>query len=115
MVTVLAAYALTTAGLKAASLVIGYLTRNGFPTSRASSIGFTEGYAVRLWVAPIQIHPGTEIFEKAFPDNVLKDKAGQPAFYTGLGTFRIDSRENDFFAKLYRKYVKPVQQQTNPS
>jgi hypothetical protein len=51
-----------------------------------------RGYAVRLWVAPIQVHPGTSTFEKVFPDHVLRDGAGQPAFYTGLGTFRIDPR-----------------------
>lgn len=51
-----------------------------------------KGYAVRLWVAPIQMHPGTAIYERAFPHAVLKNKGGEPAFYTGLGTFRIDPR-----------------------
>lgn len=51
-----------------------------------------RGYAVRLWAAPIQIHPGTRIFEKAYPDYVLKNAAGQPAHYTGLGTYRLDPR-----------------------
>ncbi len=51
-----------------------------------------KGYAVRLWVAPVQCHPGTRIFERAFPDHLLKNADGDTAFYTGLGTFRIDTR-----------------------
>lgn len=52
----------------------------------------SKGYAVRLWIAPAQIHPGTSIYQKAFPDAVLKNTEGRPAYYTGLGTYRLDLR-----------------------
>lgn len=51
-----------------------------------------KGYALRLWVAPIQINPGTEIYHRAFPHSVLKNKHGEPAFYAGPGTYRLDPR-----------------------
>ena len=51
-----------------------------------------KGYALRLGVAPGQIHPGTEIFKKAFPKSVLHGKDGRPVLYEGLRTFRLDPR-----------------------
>ncbi|MEO6052376.1 MAG: alpha-galactosidase [Chthoniobacterales bacterium] len=51
-----------------------------------------KGYAVRLWVAPTQCHPETDIYKKAFPDSLLKTKTGEPAHYVGLNTYRIDPR-----------------------
>lgn len=70
-----------------------------------------KGYAVRLWVAPIQIHPGTAIFNEVFPHGVLKNKHGKPAYYTGLGTYRLDPRLpqtqahiRDVMQRLVRNY-----------
>jgi hypothetical protein len=51
-----------------------------------------KGYAVRLWIAPCQVHPGTEIFKRAFPHAMLRDTNGNPSFYSGLGTYRLDIR-----------------------
>lgn len=65
----------------------------------------TKGYAVRLWVAPLQIHDGTEIYKKAFPDAVLKDADGKPAFYPGLGTYRLDIR-----TEVGREHIRSVMQ-----
>ncbi len=51
-----------------------------------------KGYAVRLWIAPAQVHPGTRIHTAAAPEGLLKDAAGAPCFYSGLGTYRLDPR-----------------------
>jgi hypothetical protein len=51
-----------------------------------------KGYAVRLWVAPAQMHKDTRIWREIAPDGVLKNRHGEPAFYAGLGTYRLDTR-----------------------
>lgn len=51
-----------------------------------------RGYAVRLWVAPAQMHADTGIYRRAFPQATLCDAAGHPSFYAGLGTYRLDPR-----------------------
>lgn len=51
-----------------------------------------RGYAARLWIAPCQVHPGTEICQRAQPSHLLHNTEGKPAFYTGLGTYRLDPR-----------------------
>ncbi|MHB0935054.1 MAG: alpha-galactosidase [Armatimonadota bacterium] len=70
-----------------------------------------RGYAVRLWVAPIQFHAGTKVAARAFPDCALKNVDNEPAFYTGLGTYRIDPRTavgqahiRDTMQRLVRDY-----------
>ncbi len=52
----------------------------------------SKGYGVRLWVAPAQMHRGTKAYQKLFPDNALRSKSGEPFFYSGLGTWRVDFR-----------------------
>ncbi len=54
-----------------------------------------KGYAVRLWVAPLQIHEGTKAFERLGSSCLLKDKHGKPAYFVGLGTCRLDPRKKE--------------------
>ncbi len=70
-----------------------------------------RGYAARLWVAPCQAHPGTEIHRRAAPQDFLGDAAGNPCFFTGLGTYRLDPRRplgaahiRDTMQRLVREY-----------
>jgi hypothetical protein len=51
-----------------------------------------KGYALRVWVAPCQVHPDTPIFKRAWPDALMKDAQGRPCFYRGLGTYTLDIR-----------------------
>ena len=51
-----------------------------------------KGYAVRLWVAPAQIHPGTHAFEQLYPHAVLHNRKGQPSLYAGQRSFRLNIR-----------------------
>jgi hypothetical protein len=51
-----------------------------------------KGYGVRLWIAPAQLHPDTDIHRRAQPDALLRDAQGNPSFYSGLGTYRLDVR-----------------------
>lgn len=53
----------------------------------------SKGYALRLWVAPAQIHPGTKAASELFPQAVLKNQQGKPALNCGLRSFRLDIRE----------------------
>lgn len=64
-----------------------------------------RGYAVRLWVAPVQMHPGTAVFQQAYPRHVLHNAKGFPACYAGLGTYRIDTRTD-----LGRRHVEQTMQ-----
>lgn len=64
-----------------------------------------KGYAIRLWVAPAQFHPGTNIAKLAFPEFTLHNAEGEPAFYSGLGTFRIDTR-----TEFGRNHIREVMQ-----
>lgn len=64
-----------------------------------------KGYAVRLWVAPVQFHAGTKIAARAFPEYTLKNADGEPAFYTGLGTYRLDPR-----AEVGRTHIRDTMQ-----
>ena len=54
-----------------------------------------KGYALRLWVAPAQIHPDTRAFGELFPAAVLRNRAGQPALNCGLRSFRLDIRHGE--------------------
>ena len=70
-----------------------------------------RGYAVRLWVAPAQLHPGTDIHRRLSPCDLLGDAAGNPSFFTGLGTYRLDPRSpaaaahiRDTMQRLVREY-----------
>ena len=75
-----------------------------FPSPQAlTTMLHDRGYAVRVWAAPCQIHPGTPIFEKAWPDALMKNKAGKPSSYTGLGTYTLDIRH-----ELARDHVRDV-------
>jgi hypothetical protein len=51
-----------------------------------------RGYALRLWIAPAQAHPGTPIFEELWPQGFLHNNSGRPSFYVGLGTYTLDIR-----------------------
>lgn len=62
-----------------------------------------KGYAMRVWCCPCQIHPGTEIFKRAFPHACLKNKKGEPALFPGLRTFRLDPR-----TEIGREHVRSV-------
>lgn len=53
-----------------------------------------KGYALRLWVAPAQIHPDTRAFSALFPRAVLKNQLGEPALNCGLRSFRLDIRQD---------------------
>jgi hypothetical protein len=64
-----------------------------------------KGYALRLWVAPIQVHPGTEAFKKAFPKSVLHGRDGKPLLYEGLRTFKLDPR-----TPIGREHVRATMQ-----
>lgn len=52
-----------------------------------------KGYALRLWIAPAQIHPDTRAFSALYPHSVLKNRQGKPALNCGLRTFRLDIRQ----------------------
>lgn len=53
-----------------------------------------KGYALRLWTAPAQIHPGTAAFSALYPHAVLHNQQGKPALNCGLRTFRLDIRQD---------------------
>lgn len=52
----------------------------------------SKGYAARLWIAPSQCHPDTMIHKQAFPEAMLVNPQGQPSYFSGLGTYRLDPR-----------------------
>ncbi len=54
-----------------------------------------KGYALRLWVAPCQIHPGTRAAAALYPRAVLRNQDGEPALNCGLRSFRLDIRQDD--------------------
>jgi hypothetical protein len=78
-----------------------------FPDARQLSDAIhARGYALRVWIAPAQAHPGTPIFEELWPHGFLKNRAGEPSFYVGLGTYTLDIRN-----ERARKHVIDVTQQ----
>lgn len=64
------------------------------------------GYAVRLWMAPCQIHPGTEAFDKHWPNNLMQSSKGTPSFYVGLGTYTLDLRKPEAEEHIFNSVVK---------
>ncbi|NQU40063.1 MAG: alpha-galactosidase [Lentisphaerae bacterium] len=64
-----------------------------FPdVSALSSEIHARGYALRLWMAPAQAHPGTPIYDELWPHGFLHDTKGKPSFYVGLGCYTLDIR-----------------------
>lgn len=71
-----------------------------------------RGYAARLWVAPAQLHPGTDVHRRASAGDLLRNAAGEPCFFKGLGTYRLDPRSRfgaahigDTMQRLVRDYA----------